>query len=225
MAKKKGRPPKSPSPHLSSPPPSIPKNLDLEQLDEDDFEDIDNLSPKKAALILKKLDELRSRIKGKAATSPEEEVRVSQPEPVEKEKIDYEWKPVLCASCSMYGHDSKSCRKQTKKVWVEKRKPTREDIEKVDDALKLKSSIQEGTVPSENIESASQAVKEIMQVQCEEETVSIVKESQVEKDENLANEVEHMSEQNEGQWTPVVTRRKALVKFQKGESSTLLLNG
>ncbi|KAK7260016.1 hypothetical protein RIF29_25708 [Crotalaria pallida] len=63
MAKKKGRPPKSPSPHISSPTPSIPKNLDIEHLDDDNLEDIDNLSPKKAASILKKLDDLRSRIK------------------------------------------------------------------------------------------------------------------------------------------------------------------
>ncbi|KAK7266942.1 hypothetical protein RIF29_19604 [Crotalaria pallida] len=65
----KGRPPKSPSSHISSPSsPSnaIPKNLDLEQLDEDDFEDIDALSPTKAASILQKLDALRAKITGKA---------------------------------------------------------------------------------------------------------------------------------------------------------------
>ncbi|KAK7251601.1 hypothetical protein RIF29_34943 [Crotalaria pallida] len=86
MAKKKGRPPKSPSPHNSSPPPSIPKNLDLEQLDDDDFEDIDNLSPKKAASILKKLDMLRSKIKGKAVVQYDETERDVQPESGGKEE-------------------------------------------------------------------------------------------------------------------------------------------
>ncbi|KAK7281334.1 hypothetical protein RIF29_09219 [Crotalaria pallida] len=66
MAKKKGRPPKSPSPHPSTTPNSIPKNLDLLNLDDEDLEDIEDLSPKKAGDILKKLDELRAKIKGKA---------------------------------------------------------------------------------------------------------------------------------------------------------------
>ncbi|KAK7259788.1 hypothetical protein RIF29_25403 [Crotalaria pallida] len=66
MAKKKGRPPKSPSPHPSPTPNSIPQNLDLLNLDDEDLEDIEDLSPKKAGDILKKLDELRAKIKGKA---------------------------------------------------------------------------------------------------------------------------------------------------------------
>ncbi|KAK7243518.1 hypothetical protein RIF29_38317 [Crotalaria pallida] len=65
MAKKKGRPPKSPSPHTPTPT-KIPKSLDLQHIDDEDLEDIDALSPKKAASILQKLDELRSMIKGKA---------------------------------------------------------------------------------------------------------------------------------------------------------------
>ncbi|KAK7273452.1 hypothetical protein RIF29_14502 [Crotalaria pallida] len=73
MARKKGRPPKSPSTHLSSPSNTIPKNLDLENLDEDDIEDIDALSPKKAASILEKLGALRAKIKGKAVIVEEEE--------------------------------------------------------------------------------------------------------------------------------------------------------
>ncbi|KAK7256702.1 hypothetical protein RIF29_30160 [Crotalaria pallida] len=66
MAKKKGRPPKSPVPHPSPTPTSVPKNLDLLNLDDEDLEDIEDLSPKKAGDILKKLDELRAKIKGKA---------------------------------------------------------------------------------------------------------------------------------------------------------------
>ncbi|KAK7282014.1 hypothetical protein RIF29_10478 [Crotalaria pallida] len=71
MARKKGRPPKSPSP-AATPISSIPKNLDLENLDDEDHEDIDALSPKKASSILRKLDALRSRIKGKAIEDDKE---------------------------------------------------------------------------------------------------------------------------------------------------------
>ncbi|KAK7255717.1 hypothetical protein RIF29_29136 [Crotalaria pallida] len=75
MARKKGRPPKSPSSQTSSRSPSnaLPKNLDLENLDEDDLEDIDALSPTKAASILQKLDALRPKIKGKAIVDDDEE--------------------------------------------------------------------------------------------------------------------------------------------------------
>ncbi|KAK7280829.1 hypothetical protein RIF29_08345 [Crotalaria pallida] len=74
MARKKGRPPKSPSSQTSSRSPSnaLPKNIDLENLDEDDLEDIDALSPTKAASILQKLDALRAKIKGKAIVDDDE---------------------------------------------------------------------------------------------------------------------------------------------------------
>ncbi|KAK7287480.1 hypothetical protein RIF29_00760 [Crotalaria pallida] len=79
---------------MSTPISSVPKNLDLEQLDDDDFEDIDALSPKKAASIMKKLDLLRSRIKGKViegdkAVSPIAantiDAMSTQPDTIEKE--------------------------------------------------------------------------------------------------------------------------------------------
>ncbi|KAK7281876.1 hypothetical protein RIF29_10220 [Crotalaria pallida] len=74
MARKKGRPPMSPSSQTSSRSPSnaLPKNLDLENLDEDDLEDIDALSPTKAASILQKLDPLWAKIKGKAIVDDDE---------------------------------------------------------------------------------------------------------------------------------------------------------
>ncbi|KAK7259771.1 hypothetical protein RIF29_25384 [Crotalaria pallida] len=54
-----------------------------------------------------------------------------------------------------------------------KRKPSREDIEKVDEALKLNKHIEEGTVPVENIDSASKAVKDVLEAHCEEGSVSV----------------------------------------------------
>ncbi|KAK7259798.1 hypothetical protein RIF29_25413 [Crotalaria pallida] len=84
--------------------------LDLTQLDEEDLEDIENLTPKKATELLRNLDVLREKIKGKA-----------------------EMKDV--------NHEEKSATKdkeeqQPTKQWVEKKKPSREEIEKMDDALR-----------------------------------------------------------------------------------------
>ncbi|KAK7273288.1 hypothetical protein RIF29_14337 [Crotalaria pallida] len=84
MARKKGRPPKSPSSHHSPTTNTIPKNLELEKLDEEDFEDIDDLSPKKAASILQKLDELRAKIKGKAVIEEEVEDSINKEEMTHK---------------------------------------------------------------------------------------------------------------------------------------------
>ncbi|KAK7256706.1 hypothetical protein RIF29_30164 [Crotalaria pallida] len=80
MARKKGKPPKSPSSQTSSRSPSnsIPKNLDLETLDDDDLEDIDALSPTKAASILQKLDDLRAKLTGKAIVVESEVKEVIQ---------------------------------------------------------------------------------------------------------------------------------------------------
>ncbi|KAK7267250.1 hypothetical protein RIF29_19917 [Crotalaria pallida] len=84
MAKKKGRPPKSPSSKHSPTTNPIPKNLDLETLDEEDFEDIDDLSPKKALVILKKLDDLRAEIKGKAVVDDSVETSKNMEELTQK---------------------------------------------------------------------------------------------------------------------------------------------
>ncbi|KAK7250848.1 hypothetical protein RIF29_33574 [Crotalaria pallida] len=72
MAKMRGRPPKTPSSTLSkdrSPShhdsPGTQK-LDFSQLDEEDMAEIDSLSPKQAERLLKNLDVLREKIKGKA---------------------------------------------------------------------------------------------------------------------------------------------------------------
>ncbi|KAK7281550.1 hypothetical protein RIF29_09643 [Crotalaria pallida] len=73
-------------------------------------------------------------------------------------------------------------------------------------------SIQEGLIPEENLESASQAVRQVLQDQGEaEEAVATVKETQLTSgNENV--EVRIVKDQNEGQWTPVQTRRKAQSK-------------
>ncbi|KAK7273602.1 hypothetical protein RIF29_14658 [Crotalaria pallida] len=68
MAKKRGRPPKTPSSSKSKASSESPgsQKLDFTQLDEEDLTEIDSLSPKQAERLLKNLDVLREKIKGKA---------------------------------------------------------------------------------------------------------------------------------------------------------------
>ncbi|KAK7281267.1 hypothetical protein RIF29_09090 [Crotalaria pallida] len=68
MAKKWGRPPKTPSSSKSKASSESPgsQKLDFTQLDEEDLTEIDSLSPKQTERLLKNLDVLREKIKGKA---------------------------------------------------------------------------------------------------------------------------------------------------------------
>ncbi|KAK7273781.1 hypothetical protein RIF29_14844 [Crotalaria pallida] len=75
------------------------------------------------------------------------------------QRVNYEWKPVLCANCSMYGHDAKMCRRNVKKQWVEKKKPTKEEIEVIDESLKLKEALEKDLIPEENRERALENCK------------------------------------------------------------------
>ncbi|KAK7255772.1 hypothetical protein RIF29_29191 [Crotalaria pallida] len=68
MAKKRGRPPKTPSSSAKKTPTKPLDDLDeitqhsLMEIDDEDLEDIDSLSPKKAAALLKNIDVLREKI-------------------------------------------------------------------------------------------------------------------------------------------------------------------
>ncbi|KAK7259328.1 hypothetical protein RIF29_24932 [Crotalaria pallida] len=72
MAKKRGRPPKTPSSASkkddtgSVGDTGTPSKVDFSQLDDEDLHDIDNLSPKQAELWIQKIDALRAKIKEKA---------------------------------------------------------------------------------------------------------------------------------------------------------------
>ncbi|KAK7289725.1 hypothetical protein RIF29_03592 [Crotalaria pallida] len=144
------------------------------QLDEDDFEDIDALSPTKAASILQKLDALRAKITGKAIAVDDEG----------NNKED---------------QTSKNITKQ---------------IESTDNVEQPKrASIQEGLIPIDNLEAATQAVNEVMQSQCGDgDAESIVKETQEDNGNEKGQDVgQSTKEQKDGNWTPVLTRRKAQV--------------
>ncbi|KAK7274189.1 hypothetical protein RIF29_15268 [Crotalaria pallida] len=112
------------------------------------MEDIEDLSPKKAGSILKKLDELRAKIKGKAIVE--------------------------------------------------------EEGEGMNNDL-----IEDGTIPEANIEIATEAVNVALKDNCVEEVeeVTVVKETQPERMDKV-HEGQKENDQKEGQWTPVLTRRK-----------------
>lgn len=42
-----------------------------------------------------------------------------------EQKVPYEWEPVLCSKCKVFGHEDSFCRgqQQAKKVWIPKSKP------------------------------------------------------------------------------------------------------
>ncbi|KAK7243851.1 hypothetical protein RIF29_38664 [Crotalaria pallida] len=204
MARKRRRPPKTPSSvnksasNKDSDQNGTPSKVDFSQLDDDDIEDIDNLTPKQAGVWIQKIDVLRAKIQERTdPTSSKDKSDKSDashdnitpnPSLTEKvvhdkpssdsiadteipqrtsvlpdevffedekgtlinQKVIYEWKPVLYAKCSTYGHDSKMCRKGTKQVWVVKNKPSQQDIEEVVGALKVQKAIINETIPPEN---------------------------------------------------------------------------
>ncbi|KAK7251357.1 hypothetical protein RIF29_34470 [Crotalaria pallida] len=69
MAKKRGRPPKSHGPSEKASIDSQKIGLELSELDEEDLADIDSLSPKQAEKLMKNLDLIREKLKGKAPVS------------------------------------------------------------------------------------------------------------------------------------------------------------
>ncbi|KAK7281821.1 hypothetical protein RIF29_10121 [Crotalaria pallida] len=96
MARKKGRPPKTPS-YSAKKTPLHHKETDgddslsdLAGLDAEDLDDINNLSPKKAALLLRNLDAIRAKLTGKAILiddTPQNTVNVNESQ-INKSKSD-----------------------------------------------------------------------------------------------------------------------------------------
>ncbi|KAK7281945.1 hypothetical protein RIF29_10347 [Crotalaria pallida] len=70
MAKKRGRPPKSPSPHLTKhdvTDQQVAQRFDLTSLDQEDLEVIDNLSAKQLESLMQGLELIKARVRGKGA--------------------------------------------------------------------------------------------------------------------------------------------------------------
>ncbi|KAK7267266.1 hypothetical protein RIF29_19933 [Crotalaria pallida] len=177
MARKRGRPPKSPGPYEIAHTDSQKHGLDLSELDEVDLADIDSLSPKQAEKLMKNLDLIREKLKGKATVT-----KISD----ESEKQTGGSQPVL-----------------------------REE----------EANPRAGTIPEENRAGALEMVQGLDQLMVSSEPKAQNPGTQA---LSTRSEKEGGSLDNEeGQWTTVATRCKAkrMNGIQKGESSTLHLNG
>ncbi|KAK7281913.1 hypothetical protein RIF29_10288 [Crotalaria pallida] len=78
MAKKRGRPPKSPNPTATTNIEPQKQGLDLQELDEEDMADIDGLSPKQADKLLRNLEVIRTKLQGKSSESLEKVIDRNQ---------------------------------------------------------------------------------------------------------------------------------------------------
>ncbi|KAK7273662.1 hypothetical protein RIF29_14720 [Crotalaria pallida] len=83
MAKKRGRPPKTPTSTSKGPidetvrPTQTPHKPDFSGLDEEELADIDSLTPKEALLWMEKIDLLRERVKEKTNPKPSDDPTVA----------------------------------------------------------------------------------------------------------------------------------------------------
>ncbi|KAK7281090.1 hypothetical protein RIF29_08780 [Crotalaria pallida] len=124
------------------------QKLDFTQLDEEDLTEIDSLSPKQAERLLKNLDVLREKIMGKAIL--EEQQGEEQPVCDQETRRDLE-------DGSVKG-DKQSTEEETmrpekpKSQWVEKRRPSKVDIEEIDDRLKMNRAIEEGLIEDNRVD-------------------------------------------------------------------------
>ncbi|KAK7256175.1 hypothetical protein RIF29_29612 [Crotalaria pallida] len=129
MAKKRGRPPKPPSSSDRKAP----------DLDDDELADIESLTPKKADDLLRNLDALREKIKDKATITNDNGDKVAMSDETglvmdgQKSKEKDQPQEVL--------KRPSMCRKHIKQQWVEKKRPTRENIEKINEALKASDEV------------------------------------------------------------------------------------
>ncbi|KAK7289681.1 hypothetical protein RIF29_03511 [Crotalaria pallida] len=84
MTKKRGRPPKSPSPSSTTSNETQRQGLDLLELDDEDLTDIDGLSPKQADKLLENLEAIRLKLQEKTS-EPLVQVVVNNEEVLNKE--------------------------------------------------------------------------------------------------------------------------------------------
>ncbi|KAK7259977.1 hypothetical protein RIF29_25633 [Crotalaria pallida] len=131
----------------------------------------------------------------------------------------------------MFGHEPTACRKATKKVWIEKgKKPNDETVAKPnEEQVHIRAGLADESdatkedttmIPNEDnghLDPAGKA-KEIHR----SEKVNYDK-----AETSMPNPVIELSSQEEGEWTPACTRRKAKLKntIQKGASAQLVING
>ncbi|KAK7243103.1 hypothetical protein RIF29_37888 [Crotalaria pallida] len=141
MARKRGRPPKTPSStnkSVTSKPTDHSgshSKVDFSQLDEDDLEDIDNLSPKQAELWMNKIDILRAKIQEKGVPAGNKDS-----EPIIKDVTENPTNPNPTPA-------------------TEEQK----EIEVVVVALKTQEAIVNETIPPENIDSTKEEAAKVIE--------------------------------------------------------------
>ncbi|KAK7256555.1 hypothetical protein RIF29_30009 [Crotalaria pallida] len=223
MAKKRGRPPKTPSsskskdcsPELESP---GPQKLDFSQLDEEDLAEIDSLSPKQAERLLKNLDVLREKIKGK--TIMEEQQR--EPLCSQENKRDQEDGSVKGDKQSTVEEPKRT---EKPKSWVEKRRPSKEDIEEIDDTLKKNRALEEGLIEDHRADGGGV-------VMLTTQSESFIEASTTHQGESSAGRLDVVKDKNtnsaaarrgvesdkdigqNSQWTTVMTTSKAQERYE-----------
>ncbi|KAK7273319.1 hypothetical protein RIF29_14368 [Crotalaria pallida] len=182
MARKRGRPPKTPSSSNNKSQEKQPLNddgnfcVDLSLSDEETLGEIDNLSPKKAEILLRNLETLRVRIEGKQ--------------------------------------------------WVEKKRPTKEDIEKIDDALRAEDeeALENAVAVSNNVAAVNTPSKDTVVADSLSEpgeqdggnsdAINRGTESKVNDNRGPATP-EIQGREEDLEWTPVVTRSKVQAKAKQ----------
>ncbi|KAK7268179.1 hypothetical protein RIF29_20870 [Crotalaria pallida] len=142
MARKHGRPPKTPSSSNKKTQEQQPHKedenfrVDLSLSDEETLEEIDNLSPKKAEVLLRNLETLRARIEGKVQEKEKtDSIKKVQEEGDKRGSVQMNrvQEPIAVTK-----QPSVWDKKHVKKQWAEKKRPTKDDIEKIDGALRAK---------------------------------------------------------------------------------------
>ncbi|KAK7274696.1 hypothetical protein RIF29_15793 [Crotalaria pallida] len=216
MAKKRGRPPKTPSKQKTS---HDNLTVDLSQLDEEDIVDIDSLTPKQAATLLKNIDAIRERLKGKTPatdeigavqeTQKQDAPAVGSSNPIIKRPPSV-WDSFDISKLRNAGEKLSFIQPQknvnVKKIWVEKKKPSREEIEKIDDTLKLKQALESGTIPEENAASALEIVRELDQALSGTELAAVPNQEVQNSAQQKADKPAQQGEEDQEGWTPVIPR-------------------
>ncbi|KAK7256167.1 hypothetical protein RIF29_29604 [Crotalaria pallida] len=219
MARKRGRPPKTPSfsskktPEKQDHCDDIHGGLDLSLSDEDTLEAIDNLSPKKAEEMLKNLEVLKDRIKKKIPTE----------KTPEKEGVSCDNDGVIQAKLQKAGEETVNVDlKQTKvkQQWVEKVKPTREDTEQIDDALRSKDemAVDSAVAKANGLVDKSKYVDTVVGASVSDAGAASAsstdaKEGATETTGANGKDKEQVADSEENVWTTVITRSKAQVSF------------
>ncbi|XP_010686891.1 uncharacterized protein LOC104901048 [Beta vulgaris subsp. vulgaris] len=118
-----------------------------------------------------------------------------------EQKIEYEWRPVVCKKCSGVGHNEEDCRKSMeKKVWIQKKKVVidKEGFQQV--GGKAPQQVQVEVVPIHNPFNA--LLDDVAEIS-EDNAVGEVEGDMGERDEDRLRKEEIMSEQGQGLTTPM----------------------